>query len=136
MMLTISQVAKRANVNPETVRYYERRALIPKPARSPSGYREYPEHTVAHIGFIKRAQLLGFSLEEIADLLRLRTSPAGACPGVEERARARIADIVVRIEELQKIRAALEELVAACLGNEASQCLLLEVLEGREVARS
>ena len=70
--MTTGQLAKIAEVNIETVRYYERRGLIPKPRRRESGYREYPEETVERIRFIKHAKVLGFSLKEIGELLSLR----------------------------------------------------------------
>ncbi len=73
--LTIGKVAKRAQVNVETVRYYERRGLIPQPPRRESGYRRYSQDTVARIQFIKRAKELGFTLKEISELLFLRFDP-------------------------------------------------------------
>ena len=73
--LTIGDVAKRAGVHIETLRYYERRELVVRPPRSVSNYRLYPEDTTARVRFIKRAQGLGFSLKEIRELLALRASP-------------------------------------------------------------
>jgi MerR family copper efflux transcriptional regulator len=73
--LTISQLAKQAGVNVETVRYYERRGLLPQPPRRASGYRQYSQDDVAYLQFIRRAQTLGFSLKEIAELLALRVDP-------------------------------------------------------------
>jgi MerR family transcriptional regulator, copper efflux regulator len=70
--LTIGQVAKEAGVGVETLRYYEREGLVKEPPRRDSGYRQYPEDVVKRIHFIKRAQELGFSLKEIAELLALR----------------------------------------------------------------
>ena len=113
--LTIGQLAKRAQVNVETVRYYERR-LVPAPPRRESGYRQYSEDVTARIRFIKRAQELGFSLREISELLTLRTDSDNTCADVKRRAEAKVADIEARMRELQRVRDALTGLIAACAG--------------------
>src|SRR6267378_6634635 len=79
MALTIGQVAKAAHVNVETLRYYERRGLVPRPPRSLSRYRRYPEDTPPRVRFVKHAQALGFSLQEIRELLSLRATPKARC---------------------------------------------------------
>lgn len=114
MNLTIGQLATRAGVNVQTVRYYERRGLMPAPPRSRSGYRQYDRSTLARIQFIKRAQALGFSLSEVAVLLDLRVDPDGACAAVETQAQAKIDTIDNKVRELGRMRDALERLVAAC----------------------
>ena len=81
--LTIGEVAEEANVNIETLRYYERRGIVPKPPRSVSNYRLYPEETVKRVLFIKSAQELGFTLKEIKQLLSLRASPRARCGDVQ-----------------------------------------------------
>jgi len=73
--LSIGQLAKKANVNLETIRYYERRGLIPEPPRNKSGHREYSLEEFKRTEFIKRSQALGFSLKEISELLSLRVEP-------------------------------------------------------------
>jgi MerR family mercuric resistance operon transcriptional regulator len=83
--LRIGQVATLAGVNIQTLRYYERRGLVREPERRHSGYREYPPDTVALIRFIKRAQDLGFSLREVADLLHLREDRQSSCVDVSAR---------------------------------------------------
>jgi DNA-binding transcriptional MerR regulator len=83
--LTISQLAKQAQVTVETVRYYERRGLLPEPPRRTSGYRQYSQDDLAYLQFIRRAQTLGFSLNEIAELLALRVDPATSCHDVREQ---------------------------------------------------
>jgi MerR family mercuric resistance operon transcriptional regulator len=95
--LTIGQLAKKANVNLETIRYYERRGLIPEPPRNNSGHREYSLEAVKRTEFIKRSQALGFSLKEITELLSLRVEPGTTCGDVKARLEAKIADVEKRI---------------------------------------
>src|SRR5215467_5078830 len=97
---TIGELAKSAGVNVETVRYYERRGLLPKPPRGASGYRLFPPEALRRLQFIRRAQELGFSLDEICELLALRMSPKARCAAVKARAEAKIADIESRISTL------------------------------------
>jgi Hg(II)-responsive transcriptional regulator len=128
--LTIGQLARRAGVGIETVRFYERRGLLAEPARKGSGYRQYPEDVVDRLLFIRRAQGLGFSLREIADLLALRGDPAAACAEVKERAEARVAQIEDQIRDLQRMRDALFGLTGACPGHSAvSDCPILGALD-------
>ncbi len=98
--LTTGQLAKQAQVNVETIRYYERRGLLPEPPRRWSGYREYSQADVAHLRFIKRAKELGFSLSEISELLSLRVDPDTTCDDVQQRTEIKIADIEAKIQTL------------------------------------
>lgn len=128
--LTIGQVAKNAQVNVETVRYYERRGLIPEPLRKESGYRQYPEETVARIQFIKHAKELGFSLNEISELLSLRVDKNTTCADVKNRAEGKIANIEEKIHALQKMKKTLTRLAKECRGRgPVSKCPILEALE-------
>lgn len=127
--LTIGELAKRAEVNLETVRYYERRGLLPKPPRSSSGYRVFPLDAVGRIRFIKRAQELGFSLKEIEDLLALRVTPNSTQADVRERATAKISDIDEKVRRLRAMRRSLMRLTAVCCGEgSVSECPILENL--------
>lgn len=129
MAHTIGEVARRAGVKVETVRYYERRGLVADPPRTDAGYRQYPDSTVRRIRFVKRAQELGFSLREIAELLALRVEAGAPCDAVLERTREKMADIDRRITDLQGMRAALEPLVAACAAETgATDCVILDHL--------
>jgi len=131
--LTIGQVARRAEVGVQTIRYYEREGLLPEPARRPSGYREYPEGTVRRLLFIRRAKELGFSLREIRELLALRVDPGCTCGEVKTRALAKVADVERKIADLRRIRGALLDLADACPGGDASNdCPILERLEGTQ----
>lgn len=136
MALTIGQVARAANVHVETLRYYERRGLVPKPPRSPSLYRYYPEDTVPRVQFVKHAQELGFSLLEIRDLLSLRAAPKARCADVKRRTATKIEEIEAKIRALQAMRRALRRLVSQCDGElPASACPILEALDdGKETA--
>ena len=128
--LTIGQVAKSARVNVETVRYYERRGLLPEPPRRPSGYRSYTPDVVRRIQFIRHAQQLGFSLEEVGNLLRLRVDPETSCREVRQRADAKIADIERKIDDLRNMRQALATLAETCSGDgPISECPFLDALD-------
>ena len=130
--LTIGALAERAGVGVETVRFYERRGLVRRPARPSAGYRSYPEEAVARIRFVRNAQALGFTLEEIREMLALRVTAGTSCAAVRSRAAAKAADVQRRLADLEAIRAALEKLVRACPGRgELSACTILEALDSR-----
>lgn len=130
--LTVSRLAQAAGVNPQTVRYYERRGLLPAPPRTESGYRLYPEEAVVRLRFIKQAQELGFSLEEIQELLALRVDASTSCAQVQARAQTKIQEIDAKIRQLQAMQAALADLVAACeQGGTEGECPFLDALERR-----
>ena len=130
--LTIGALAQAAGVGRETVRFYERRGLLEAPPRSPAGYRRYPTDTVGRIVFIRRAQQLGFTLGEIAELLELRVDEVSACKVVETRAREKLGQVKTKIADLRRIGAALERLVEQCEAREpTSECPILESLEER-----
>ncbi len=131
--LTIGKVAGLAGVGVETIRFYEREGLIPKPPRKESGYRQYPEEAVVRIRFIKRAKDLGFSLKEIREILSLRISSEVTCEDIRVRAEAKISDIEKKIGTLTKMKRALTKLTSACMGEvPVSRCPILEALEGEE----
>jgi MerR family transcriptional regulator, copper efflux regulator len=129
-MLTTGQVAKAVGVNIQTLRFYEREGIISAPHRTRSGYRQYPEETVRIIAFIKRAQVLGFTLKEAKELSRLRTSPRKNRLKARRAAIAKIEDINARIDDLVAIRDSLEALVSACKRDrKALRCPILEALD-------
>ena len=128
--LTIGQLAKQAQVNRETVRYYERRRLLQRPARSMAGYRVFPDEALQRLWFIRRAKMLGFSLEEIRELLTLRIGSIDTCGRVRERAQSKIGDIERKIVALQQMKRALNQLVTACSQQrQIGECPILESLE-------
>ncbi|RDE18209.1 heavy metal-responsive transcriptional regulator [Motiliproteus coralliicola] len=114
--LRIGQVAQHSGVSVETVRYYEQRGLLQQPRRSPSGYREYDVAVLQQLAFISRAKALGFSLEQIGELLQLQLSPEADRSQVKRVVLEKLQLIEERIHELQRLRSALQGLSASCDG--------------------
>ncbi|MBC8325666.1 MAG: heavy metal-responsive transcriptional regulator [Verrucomicrobia subdivision 3 bacterium] len=126
----IGQAAKAAAVGVETVRFYEREGLLPKPKRSGAGYRLYPPDTVARLRFIKQAKQLGFTLKEINELLSLRASSRSNCGDVREHAERKRDEIDGKLRELRKLRRALDQLIEECSGEgPVSECPILGAME-------
>ena len=131
--LTIGAVAKRVGVNIDTIRYYEREGLLPEPERRASGYRSYDESAIRQLRFIRRAKDLGFTLEEIRDLLALSADRHRGVEAVKQRAQQRLAAIDARIAELTRVRNGLEQLVDACPGHGSpDECPILRALVDEE----
>lgn len=131
------ELADRAGVNSETLRYYERRGLVAKPPRTPGGYRDYPASTVDLLLFIKRAQELGFTLDEVDELLHLDAGGPDSCDAARGLAEQRRADLQRRIADLQRMNDSLTALVDTCeLPRGDRSCALLEALTSpREVVQ-
>jgi len=129
----ISEAAKQAGVNVQTLRYYERRGLLPKLARRTSGYRDVPDEAVRIVRFVKRAQELGFSLDEVEELLRLRRHSGRNRPRIRSVAERQIWRIDQKIAELERMRRALRILLHTCHEGTTSECPIIEALDG-EVA--
>src|SRR6516164_1177217 len=129
-VLTTGQLAKQASVNRETVRYYERRRLLQRPSRSVTGYRVFSDDALRRLRFIRHAKMLGFSLEEIKDLLALRIHSIDTCERVRERTQTKIADIEGKIETLQRMKDSLSELITACSRRrKTDECPILNCLD-------
>lgn len=127
-----SQVADQAGVNSETLRYYERRGLLEQPPRTPAGYRDYPPSAVELLRFIKRAQELGFTLDEVEELVHLDAGGPESCEAARALAEARKADLDARIADLRRMSDSLGELIGTCdLPRSGRSCPLLETLEDR-----
>ncbi|MBW2107562.1 MAG: heavy metal-responsive transcriptional regulator [Deltaproteobacteria bacterium] len=134
--MTIGKLAKRAGVHVETVRYYERRGLMPKPNRRLSGYRQYTDKDLERLLFIREAKNLGFSLDEVSQLLSLRVDPVTNCRDVKRLAQAKIEEIETKIAAFQKIKEALTGLVLSCeSGPPNSECPILEALEPKRFGK-
>lgn len=131
--LTIGRLAREAGVNLETVRYYERRGLLPRPPRSESGYRLFPEGSTGRLKFIRRAQELGFSLSEIRELLALRVSRTAKGTDVRRRAETKIGEIEAKIKSLESMKKTLRKLTRACgRCGPIAECPIIESLEREE----
>ena len=125
------QVARRAGVNPQTLRYYERRGLLPQPARSASGYRSYGSNSVETVRFIKRAQQLGFTLAEVEALLDLANGGPDSCDAAHDMAAEKIDALDAKIASLKAMRLSLQRLAATCeLPRDQRECPIIESLPG------
>jgi DNA-binding transcriptional MerR regulator len=132
-IMMIGQVAKEAQVNVQTLRYYERVGIIKPTSRDASGYRHYNQDAVTRVNFIKRAQELGFSLEEVKELLALRGNSAAGRASARKRASEKLIVIHDRIKSLQALAKTLQELIRDCeQGNPSGPCPILEKMEGKK----
>jgi Hg(II)-responsive transcriptional regulator len=128
--LTIGRLAKQAGIGIETVRFYERQGLIEPPRRTNSNYRIYPEEEVTRLRFIKRAKSLGFTLNEIKELLFIRHDPHATKADIKNRTLAKLEDVKRKISDLTRIKTALEHLASSCDGHgPLEECPILEALD-------
>ena len=126
--LTIGVLAEAAGVNVETIRFYQRKGLMQEPDRPLGGIRRYGEADLARVRFIKSAQRLGFSLDEIADLLKLEDG--SQCNEAREQAERKLADVRDRLADLRRIEVALQGLVVRCCATSGQvQCPLIAALQ-------
>lgn len=134
--MRISELAKAADVGVETVRFYERRGLIPQPLKpADGGFRSYPEQIAVQIRFIRQAQELGFSLSEIEDLLSLRSEPDTDCSDIRRRALAKRDDVDIKLRQLRRIRKTLTKLIDACPGKGTLEyCSIIDAMAPGELA--
>ena len=129
MTMTRGKLARLCGVGPETVRFYERRGLIPEAPRSSAGYRRFDQAAVDRLTFIRRAKSLGFSLPEIAELLSLHRDSGGDRARVKELAESKLREIEAKIEDLDRMRSALSDLSRQCSGKgPVSGCPIIETL--------
>lgn len=125
-----SQVAEKAGVNVQTLRYYERRGLLPQPERLDSGYRAYGTDAVRIVRFVRRAQHLGFSLDEVDSLLDLANGGPRDCNAARRMAREKIAQLDDKIVSLSAMRESLTRLVETCdLSRSRRDCPLIDAME-------
>ena len=132
--LTIGRLAKQAGVGIDTIRFYERRGLLPSPARSASGYRLYRDDTTTRIRFIRRAKKLGFTLDEIENLLRLQDQ-GGTKSAVRNLTETKLAQINSKIDDLIRMRTVLTELFGKCSGSgKVDSCPIIDAIAGNDGA--
>ena len=131
--MTIGTLAKRAGVGIDTVRYYERAGLLPAAPRRASGYRDFRPETVQRLRFIRRAKELGFTLDEIGELLALSGQRERGVKGVKSAAQAKLQLVEARLRELKRVRKGLRTLIAACPGHgPLEECPILKALTSGE----
>ncbi len=128
--MQIGTASRRSGVSAKMIRHYESIGLIPAPARRDSNYRDYGDDDVHRLGFVRRARDLGFSIDEIRDLLKLWGDEHRASVDVRTLAQTHIADLDRRIERLREMRQTLDKLVCACDGDERPHCPIIESLAG------
>ncbi len=126
--LTIGDLAKATNTKVETVRYYERIGLMPSPKRSASNYRKYGAGQVDRLGFIRRSRALGFSLDQIRDLLSLADNRSRSCAAVDEIAREHLAEIDRKVADLTVLRRELAALLRQCRHGVVAECGIIKAL--------
>lgn len=131
--LSIGAVARESGFSIDTIRFYERQGLLPEPERKPSGYRCYQPDILTRLRFIQRAKDLGFTLEEITQLLALSQDNHKGVKGVRERAQQHVINISQKIAELTRVRDSLAQLVDACPGHGTPDaCPILRALTDEE----
>jgi MerR family mercuric resistance operon transcriptional regulator len=129
-VLTRGQLSKQGRVNFETIRFYERKGLLPSPPRSTSGYRKYPSTSIRRLQFIKNAKELGFSLMEIGEMLELRVVPEHRCTDAIEHIHSKVREVDDKILRLKSIRKALTRLTKRCSGDcRVDECPILDELD-------
>src|SRR5688572_16231837 len=128
--LTISNLAKTAGVNVETIRYYERRGILRQPSKPSRGWRVYEDDALRVVRFVKRAQTLGFTLDEIEQMLKLRRSESPrTCARVSERAHQKIAEIDAKLRDLTAMRTVLQDLAKTCHAAAGERCPILDAFD-------
>jgi len=131
--MSIGKLSKATGATIDSIRFYEKAGLLPKPMRTASGYRKYSSEDQMRLAFVARARDLGFSLDEIGEMLRLRTSRAGGVARVRAVAKKKLALVDQKIAELQRLRTALDALVGACPGDGAPEaCPILNAFNGKD----
>jgi len=128
-MLTIGEISKLTGVNIETIRYYERIAMLPSPPRTAGGRRVYDPAHLRVLAFIRRSRELGFSLDEIRALIRLGGPEKASCREVRGIAVHHLEDIRAKLSDLKKLERLLAKTVARCSGKTAPDCPVLDILD-------
>ena len=128
--MSIGTLAKQSGIGIEAIRYYERRGLLSAVSRKSSGYRVFNGESLKALRFLKSAQELGFTLEEIKDLLKLRASKSTSCDVVKVRASKHLSEVESKIQRLEKIRDVLSELIKKCQKRKTSEvCPILDCFD-------
>jgi len=128
MAKTIGELAKATGTKVETIRYYERIGLLPRPERTPGNYRAYGEAELNRLSFIRRARNLGFSLDQVRALLTLSEDRSCDCSGIDALAREHLAEVDHKLADLSALRLELDKLITSCAGGSIAECRIIEAL--------
>ncbi|HKX80139.1 MAG TPA: helix-turn-helix domain-containing protein [Novosphingobium sp.] len=128
MALKIGEIARATNTKVETVRYYERIGLLPKPQRTSGNYRAYGEVELGRLSFIRRARDLGFPLDRVRALLGLSDDRGGDCAEIDRLANAHLLEVDRKIADLISLRRELKALIDSCDGGIVADCRIIEAL--------
>ena len=128
--VTIGDLARTTGVNVETIRYYERAGILPRPDRTAAGYRLYSSADVGRLHFVRRARELGFSLDQVRELLGLADDPARPCDEIDAVARTHLAEVEAKLTQLEALRSELDHLLMQCRGGQVGDCRIVEALNG------
>lgn len=126
--LHIGELARRTGYTVETIRYYERIGLLPKPRRASSRYRLFDQDDIARVMFIRRARDMGFTINEVRALLHLARDNGSACSRARDLAAEHLANVRAKISHMQALERALSETVRLCSEGDAPKCPLIEAL--------
>jgi len=129
--MTIGSLAAKSDVTVETVKFYEKEGLLPRPPKPISGFRSYPEDYVSRILFIKRAQELGFKLREVKELLKLKVDKKATCDQVMKRTDEKISEVEAKIKDLRRIKRSLRQIRDCCSDGTQTltECPILECFQ-------
>lgn len=128
MALTIGELGKATGTKAETIRYYERIGLLPKPPRTGGNYRDYGKAELARLSFIRRARALGFSLDQVRALLALSDDRGRDCAHVDLMARQHLEQVEEKIADLAALQRELTAIIASCRGGSIENCRIIEAL--------
>jgi DNA-binding transcriptional MerR regulator len=132
--LTIGQLARQTGIKVETIRYYEKIALLDVPARSLGNYRHYSAGHQRRLAFVRRARELGFSIEQIRELIAFGEQREHQCHSVDAVVKAHLVDIARKIHDLQALQSELQRMIGNCPGGRVADCRVLEALQPVPVA--
>ncbi len=128
MALSIGELGKATDTKVETIRYYERIGLLPRPPRTPGNYRTYGQAALDRLSFVRRARDLGFSLDDVRALLALADRRDDDCGTVDRLARAHLANIERKLADLNALHCELSVMLDSCAGGTVAQCRIIEAL--------
>ncbi len=134
--LSIGQVGEATATKVATIRYYERIGLLPKPDRTSGNYRSYASAHVHRLAFIRRARELGFSIEDLRELLDLAAHRERPCAGIDQIATRHLAMIEAKIATLERLRSELRDTLAACAGGRIAECRVVQALSSDRLAET